>query len=142
MTPTRYSESRALLPALLLSMALASASASASAATVTAEPVTSRAVTPVEANVAAPTGTETSADAHIRPVAEQNARPPRRAKRVRRIDIGAATGNLLAMQRESVGEYPRFIDGEQAHRSYQRYLKSFETTIPEHYDTGLDIKKQ
>ena len=140
MTPTRYSESRALLPALLLSMTLASASASA--ATLTTEPVTSRAVTPVEANVATPTGTETSADTHIRPVAEQNARPPRRAKRVRRIDIGAATGNLLAMQRESVGEYPRFIDGEQAHRSYQRYLKSFETTIPEHYDTGLDIKKQ
>ena len=140
MTPTRYSESRALLPALLLTMTLASASASA--ATLTAEPVTSRAVTPVEASVAVSAGTETSADTHIRPVAEQNARPPRRAKRVRRIDIGAATGNLLAMQRESVGEYPRFIDGEQAHRSYQRYLKSFETTIPEHYDTGLDIKKQ
>ena len=140
MTPTRYSESRSLLPALLLSLAFASTSAGA--ATVTAEPVTSRAVTPVDARVAVSAGTETSADTHIRPVAEQNARPPRRAKRVRRIDIGAATGNLLAMQRESVGEYPRFIDGEQAHRSYQRYLKSFETTIPEHYDTGLDIKKQ
>ncbi|MGB3070728.1 MAG: DUF3613 domain-containing protein [Ottowia sp.] len=59
----------------------------------------------------------------------------------RRIDVGAATGSLLAMQRESQGLRPRPIDGEQARRSYQRYLKSFETTIPERFDTGLEIKK-
>lgn len=61
---------------------------------------------------------------------------------IRRIDIGAATGDLLTMQRKSEGVRPRPIDGEQASRSYQRYLKSFETSIPERFDTGLEIKKQ
>ncbi|WP_159912936.1 DUF3613 domain-containing protein [Pantoea sp. 18069] len=59
--------------------------------------------------------------------------------RVRRIDIGSATEALWDMQRASPGVHPRSIDGEQASRSYQRYLKSFETTIPEHYSTGLGV---
>ena len=61
---------------------------------------------------------------------------------VRRIDIGSATQALWDMQRASPGVRPRPIDGEQASRSYQRYLKSFETSIPEHYESGLSIKKQ
>jgi len=56
--------------------------------------------------------------------------------------IGSATEGLLAMQRNAIGARPRPIDGEQASRSYQRYLKSFETSIPEHYGTGLDLKKR
>lgn len=60
----------------------------------------------------------------------------------RRIDVGAATSDLLALQRKSTGSRPRPIDGEQASRSYQRYLKSFETTIPERFETGLALKKQ
>ena len=44
---------------------------------------------------------------------------------------------------EQVAEHaPDGLDGEQASRSYQRYLKSFETTIPEHYESGLNLKKQ
>lgn len=61
---------------------------------------------------------------------------------VLRIDIGSASQQLWALQRASTGTHPRPIDGEQASRSYQRYLKSFETTIPEHYGTGMDLKKQ
>lgn len=61
---------------------------------------------------------------------------------VRRIDIGSATQALWDMQRASAGVRPRPIDGEQASRSYQRYLKSFETSIPEHYESGLSLKKQ
>lgn len=61
---------------------------------------------------------------------------------VRRIDIGSATQALWDMQRASPGVRPRPIDGEQASRSYQRYLKSFETTIPDHYESGLSLKKQ
>lgn len=56
----------------------------------------------------------------------------------RRIEVGRATNDLLALQRGSAGQRQRPIDGEQASRSYQRYLKSFETTIPEHYSTGID----
>lgn len=55
----------------------------------------------------------------------------------RRIHIGSATDQLLTLQRASSGSAPRPIDGEQAQRSYQRYLHSFETKIPEHYGTGL-----
>lgn len=75
-------------------------------------------------------------------VGEQTPAAPEQAAGGRRIDIGAATGSLLAMQRKSASTRPRPIDGEQASRSYQRYLKSFETAIPEHYSTGLDVKKQ
>jgi hypothetical protein len=57
------------------------------------------------------------------------------------LDVGGATESLLALQRASQGARPRPIDGEQASRSYQRYLKSFEAAIPERFDTGLDVKQ-
>lgn len=63
------------------------------------------------------------------------------ARRKRVIVVGSATERLLALQTASPGVHPRPIDGEQASRSYQRYLKSFETKIPERFDTGLDVKK-
>lgn len=55
-----------------------------------------------------------------------------------RTDIGRATQQLFSAQREAAAQQPRFIDGEQASRSYARYLKSFETDIPEFYETGID----
>lgn len=56
----------------------------------------------------------------------------------RQIQIGQATTQLLDLQRASKGQRPRPIEGEQASRSYLRYLKSFESTIPDHYGTGLN----
>jgi len=56
-------------------------------------------------------------------------------------EIGAATDELFAKQRTSVAVRPRMIDGEQASRSYERYLKSFEYEIPEAFDTGTQTQK-
>lgn len=70
------------------------------------------------------------------------AEPAPAPRHVRRIDIGGATQSLLELQRNAPAVHARSIDGEQASRSYQRYLKSFETTIPEHYNTGLGLAKK
>lgn len=67
---------------------------------------------------------------------------PAEPLRVRHIEIGSATQTLWEMQRASPGVRPRPIDGDQASRSYQRYLKSFEYPIPEHYSSGLDLVKK
>ena len=64
--------------------------------------------------------------------------PPPEIALGRPSQIGPATERLLDLQRHAQSERPRRIDGELASRSYQRYLKSFETTIPEHYSTGID----
>ncbi len=54
-----------------------------------------------------------------------------------RLAVGDATNGLLALQRGGslapADAHP--IDGQVATRSYQRYLKSFEHPIPEHYDS-------
>ena len=50
----------------------------------------------------------------------------------REIDIGGG------MQHSQPGQRARPIDGEQARRSYARYLKSFETEIPALYKTGVE----
>ncbi|ROR21444.1 uncharacterized protein DUF3613 [Comamonas sp. BIGb0124] len=63
------------------------------------------------------------------------ANPPRRPV------IGAATANLLALQRESVGR-ARPVAGDQASLSYARYLKSFEFPIPEKYESNIKDVKQ
>lgn len=70
------------------------------------------------------------------------ATPPPPRQPGRRIEIGRSTYDLLAVQRASQGLRPRPIDGEQAGRSYERYLKSFETEIPERFETGLGVKKR
>ncbi|MXN32495.1 MULTISPECIES: DUF3613 domain-containing protein [Delftia] len=57
---------------------------------------------------------------------------------IRQIVIGDATEQLLALQRSANGERQRTIDAAQATRSYQRYLKSFESEIPANYTTGID----
>ena len=105
------------LAGALLGLVLASAAR--------AEP--ERAVAPVEIGVAQALPARTGADPTPLPAP--------------RIEIGSATQALWALQRSSVGAHPRHIDGEQASRSYQRYLKSFETAIPERYDTGLELKQ-
>ncbi len=67
---------------------------------------------------------------------------PPQPLRVRSIDIGSAAQKLWDLQRAAPGVRPRPIDGDQASRSYQRYLKSFEYAIPERYDSGLEIVKK
>ncbi len=57
---------------------------------------------------------------------------------IRQIVIGDATERLLALQRSAQPERKRTIDAAQATRSYQRYLKSFESEIPANYTTGID----
>ncbi|MFG5780174.1 DUF3613 domain-containing protein [Comamonas sp. J-3] len=82
----------------------------------------------------------TSADAlpeRVRPVIPAQEIAPGRPSAV-----GPATERLLDLQRNAQSERPRRIDGELASRSYQRYLKSFETAIPEQFDTGMNLKKQ
>jgi hypothetical protein len=56
----------------------------------------------------------------------------------REIDIGRGTLRLLEMQHSQPGQRARPIAGEQARRSYARYLKSFETDIPALYKTGVE----
>lgn len=58
-----------------------------------------------------------------------------------RVVIGQETAKLLAMQRTAAAQRDRPIDGEQATRSYARYLKSFEHPIPEAFETGTETKK-
>lgn len=95
-----------------------------------AEAVPGRAVAPVEIAPAAALPSNAGANAAL---------PGPSARRA--IEIGSATEALWALQRASRGTHPRGIDGEQASRSYQRYLKSFETEIPERYNAGLGLQK-
>lgn len=55
--------------------------------------------------------------------------------------IGQETQHLLAMQRSAPAQRNRWIDGDQAGRSYARYLKSFEYPIPEKYESEDEFKK-
>lgn len=122
------------LAALLLGLAPA---ASVSAQTQAPSPADARSVALVDIAEPAPAAPQVvAADA----AAAAPAQPEPR--HVRRIDIGGATQTLLELQRSAPAVHARSIDGEQASRSYERYLKSFETTIPEHYNTGLGLAKQ
>lgn len=122
------------LAALLLGLAQA---ASVSAQTQAPSPADARSVALVDIAEPAPAAPQVvAADA----AAAAPAQPEPR--HVRRIDIGGATQTLLELQRSAPAVHARSIDGEQASRSYERYLKSFETTIPEHYNTGLGLAKQ
>lgn len=117
----------------------------------TAEATADRSVTAVQASVlevptahtdtgalaAAPASHEPADATHFQTQAEAFTQP----SATHRIAIGSATEKLFAMQRDLPAQRPRHIDGEQASRSYQRYLKSFETSIPEKYDTGMDVKQ-
>lgn len=127
------------LAALLLGLAQA---ASVSAQTQAPSPADARSVALVDIAEPAPaTPQVVAADAAaVDAAAAAPAQPEPR--HVRRIDIGGATQTLLELQRSAPAVHARSIDGEQASRSYQRYLKSFETTIPEHYNTGLGLAKQ
>ena len=135
------------LSALLLSsLALAAQAQSGVAAEATAD----RSVAPVQVSVAEVPAAHADAVAAIPATlpepsnatqAQTQAEPFTPVSTTHRIAIGNATEKLFAMQRDLPAQRPRHIDGEQASRSYQRYLKSFETSIPEKYDTGLDVKQ-
>ncbi|MFD2754337.1 DUF3613 domain-containing protein [Comamonas terrae] len=123
---------------LLLSMLLASAATAASAQT---QEATERTVASVQADVV-PTPIPEGSSHHASAPAPTAASDHREAhaQPLHRIAIGSATQRLFEMQSTLPGLRPRHIDGEQASRSYQRYLKSFETTIPEQYETGVSAK--
>lgn len=127
---------------LLLSMLLASAATAASAQT---QEATERTVASVQADVVPapiPEGSSHHASAPAPTAAsdEPSVHREAAAQPLHRIAIGSATQRLFDMQSTLPGLRPRHIDGEQASRSYQRYLKSFETTIPEQYETGVSAK--
>lgn len=58
------------------------------------------------------------------------------------LQVGDSATGLLALQREggNASPTPRPIDGEVARRSYERYLKSFEFPIPEHFSSTVKTK--
>lgn len=57
------------------------------------------------------------------------------------VEIGYATDRLLMRQRSTAASRLRMIDGEQASRSYERYLKSFAHPIPEAFSSDSGTKK-
>ncbi|WP_137916863.1 DUF3613 domain-containing protein [Hydrogenophaga sp. 2FB] len=56
--------------------------------------------------------------------------------------VGDSTHSLLQRQREGreASATPRPIDGRVAELNHQRYLKSFETPLPEWFDSKLKSK--
>lgn len=135
------------LSALLLSSLALAAQAQSGAA---AEAAADRSVAPVQVSVAEVPAAHADAVAATPATlpepsnatqVQTQAEPFTPVSTTHRIAIGNATEKLFAMQRDLPAQRPRHIDGEQASRSYQRYLKSFETSIPEKYDTGLDVKQ-
>lgn len=135
------------LSALLLSSLALAAQAQSGVA---AEAAADRSVAPVQVSVAEVPAAHADAVAAIPATlpepsnatqVQTQAEPFTPVSTTHRIAIGNATEKLFAMQRDLPAQRPRHIDGEQASRSYQRYLKSFETSIPEKYDTGLDVKQ-
>ena len=134
---------------LLFAILLYCAAATAMAQSFTGQPETtaSRSVTAVEAGLpmspstfeyvaTKPDSTAIQASV-VAPVQPVQVPPQLREHTV----IGSATEHLFSVQRTLAAQRPRPIDGEQASRSYQRYLKSFETTIPEQFEMGLDVKR-
>ncbi|WP_295524144.1 DUF3613 domain-containing protein [uncultured Pseudacidovorax sp.] len=58
------------------------------------------------------------------------------------LPVGAATQRLLALQRDGTlaSATPRPIPGEVAHRSYERYLSSFNHPIPDRYGSSVSVR--
>lgn len=58
------------------------------------------------------------------------------------LPVGAATQRLLALQRGGTlaSSTPRPIPGEVAHRSYERYLNSFNHPIPDRYGSSVSVR--
>lgn len=129
---------RAALAAALLFMAtcaIAQTNATKSDAKAVATPVT--ASTDKVAATAAPAG---------QPAPNQTAPEPQQPQVAESEEfdpppllLGDATQNLLAWQRsgEIASPTPRPIAGSVASRSYERYIKSFEHSIPEHLSSTV-----
>lgn len=141
-----HTSSRQRLPLLPMLLMFVSSAAYEQAL---AETASDRTVAAVEVNAPAPAtsvidpplpteigiaGISTLSEAQAAPALATSVQP------AHRIAIGSATERLLTMQSTLPSLRPRYIDGEQANRSYQRYLKSFETSIPEYYETGVSTK--
>lgn len=58
------------------------------------------------------------------------------------LPVGTATQRLLALQRGGTlaSATPRPIPGEVAHRSYERYLNSFNHPIPDRYGSSVSVR--
>lgn len=56
--------------------------------------------------------------------------------------VGETTQQWLQLQKsgEQAPQDPRPLSGEVAKRNYQRYLKSFETEVPEQFETGVKVE--
>lgn len=124
-------------------LAIAAAVGLVLASTAHAETAGDRAVSAVEINAAeaAPASTALAPAPAQAPLPKSPAAQPHAPLPVRHIEIGKASQALWALQREAVSVHPRHIDGAQASRSYQRYLKSFETQIPEQFSAGPALQK-
>lgn len=57
-------------------------------------------------------------------------------------EVGSATRQLLALQRSgaAASAVPRPLPGDVAQRNRERYLKSFEYPIPEHFQSSVTQK--
>ncbi|WP_219219801.1 DUF3613 domain-containing protein [Variovorax boronicumulans] len=80
----------------------------------------------------------TAAQQEVAPDAQVAAVEPQPALSVR-LQVGDATHNLLAMQREGnvASTIPRPLAGDVATLSYQRYLDSFKFPIPEKFSATV-----
>ena len=118
----RHSPKLPLLPAfgMVLMIALAGAAA------------------PARAN---DTGVKTEVASDARKMAEIQPKPAATEEEaaLQPLRVGDATEGLLAWQRSGqiASPTPRPIPGVIAHRSYERYLKSFEHPIPEYLNSSV-----
>jgi len=134
-----FSPSTRLFPMLLSALLISIASATDAQTWDAGD----RTVAAVQADASAQMPQAGNAHARMPAEAQSSAGPqaaPGTAQLEHRLAIGSATQQLFDMQSTLPGLRPRHIDGEQASRSYQRYLKSFETAIPEKYETGVSAK--
>lgn len=78
----------------------------------------------------------------IQPEPSSTPLAPETATDLTEIQVGDATQSLMYWQRAATiaSRTPRPIPGPIAHRSYERYLKSFEHPIPEHFNSTVKTK--
>ncbi len=57
--------------------------------------------------------------------------------------VGERTAQWLELHKsaEQASDEQRPLNGDVAKRNYQRYLKSFETEVPEEFDAGVDVRQ-
>ncbi|PIF74956.1 uncharacterized protein DUF3613 [Variovorax sp. 54] len=80
--------------------------------------------------------------APIQPESSSPLVPPENPADPTELQVGDATQSLMYWQRTAAiaSPTPRPIPGPIAYRSYERYLKSFEHPIPEHFNSTVKTK--